>query len=112
MQINIRNEQLLSLSDASRALPPIDGKRPHVSTLWRWCKRGIRGVRLEYVRLGHRICTSREALGRFAQRLADEDQTTAKVFPLASRARRHQRTDSTRARGIRRAQAELEAAGI
>ncbi len=112
MPINIRNEQLLSLSDASRALPPIDGKRPHVSTLWRWCKRGIRGVRLEYVRLGHRICTSQEALGRFAQRLADEDQTTAKVFPLASRARRHQRTDSTRARGIRRAQTDLEAAGI
>lgn len=112
MPINICNEQLLSLSDASRALPPIDGKRPHVSTIWRWCKRGIRGVRLEYVRLGHRICTSKEALGRFAQRLADEDQSQSKVFPLPNRVRCRKRTDKTRARGIRRAQTDLDAAGI
>ena len=53
-----------------------------------------------------------EALERFAQRLADEDQNTAKVFPLASRARRRQCTGPTRARGIPRAQTDRGAAGI
>ncbi len=67
----------MSLTDAAKALPPIDGRRPHVSTIWRWCKKGLKGVRLEHVRLGHRVCTSVEALARFSQRLADADEALA-----------------------------------
>ena len=73
MAIDLSNETLLSLTDAAKAVPSLDGKRPHVSTIWRWCRKGIRGVQLEYVRLGHRVCTSEQALARFAQRLADAD---------------------------------------
>lgn len=64
MPIDLQSEELSSLTDAARALPAIDGKRPHPSTIWRWCRRGIRDIRLEHVRLGHRVCTSREALRR------------------------------------------------
>ncbi len=70
MAIDLTQEILLSLTDAAKALPPIDGRRPHTSTLWRWCRKGVRGIRLEHVRLGNRVCTSREALVRFSQRLA------------------------------------------
>ena len=73
--IDIQNETMLSLGDACKALPRIDGKRPHHSTLWRWCRKGVRGVHLEYVRFGHRICTSVEALTRFTQELASIDPT-------------------------------------
>ena len=73
MAIDLQNEQVLSLTDASKALPKIDGKRLHVSTLWRWCRKGIRGIQLDYVRLGHRVCTSVEALSRFTQQLAESD---------------------------------------
>lgn len=108
MQINLRNETLLSLTDAARAVPPIDGKRPHVSTLWRWCRKGVRGVQLDYVRLGHRVCTSEEALARFAHRLAEADSP-----PGSTESRgKNKRTPRARERDIQRAEAELNAAGI
>ena len=108
MSIDLTCEQLLSLTDAAKALPPIDGRRPHISTIWRWCRRGVRGVRLEYVRLGHRVCTTREALGRFAQRLADADEQPVQKRVTTSK----RRTDRQRARAVAQADRELEASGI
>lgn len=72
--LDLTNETGLSLTEATKQLPSLGGRRLDVSTLWRWCRKGVRGVRLEYVRLGHRIITSREALARFAQRLAEADR--------------------------------------
>lgn len=46
MAIDIQTESLLSLTEATKALPRVNGKRPSISTLWRWCRRGLRGVRL------------------------------------------------------------------
>ena len=109
MPIDLQNEELLSLTDATRALPPIDGRRPHTSTLWRWCRRGIRGVHLEHVRLGHRVCTTREALERFVQRLAEVDllDRAAPVAPTKTT-----RSDAQRQRDVERADHELSRAGI
>lgn len=59
-------EDPISLSEASAYLPGLDGKKPSTCTLWRWSTKGVHGVRLETVRLGRRIFTSRQALGRFA----------------------------------------------
>jgi len=73
MAIDIHSEDLLSLTEAAKALPKVSGKRPAVSTLWRWARKGLRGVRLEYVRVGRGIATSREALNRFFNALADAD---------------------------------------
>ncbi len=79
--IDLNQEEILSLSEACAALPQIEGKRPHISTLWRWCNRGIRGVRLEHVRLGHRMCTSREALNRFLNALTADSERSAVSTP-------------------------------
>lgn len=68
--IDVTSDDILSLADAARLLPPINGKRPHVSTLWRWSRKGINGVTLEIAQLGGRIVTSREALNRFAAAVA------------------------------------------
>lgn len=65
--IDINTEELISLNDAAMACPTLDGKKPHMSTLWRWIAEGAQGQRLEHVRLGRRIVTSREALHRFMQ---------------------------------------------
>lgn len=63
----ILNENLLSFAGAARHLPPnAAGCRVHISTLVRWRIRGVRGVRLEAIRIGGRWHTSREALARFA----------------------------------------------
>ena len=62
IRIDISSEQMLSLSQASKYLPG----RPHASSLWRWYRRGVRGVQLETAVIGGRRFTSVEALERFA----------------------------------------------
>lgn len=105
--IDLATERILSLSEAARALPRIGGKRPHCSTLWRWCRRGCNGVRLEYARIGRRIVTSEEALSRFAARLAAADRDDRGAVARRRRARR-----GTSARAIEEAEAALDRAGI
>jgi len=56
------SEEVLALSAASREIPG----RPHPSTLFRWATgEGCNGVKLEVIRVGRRLFTSREAIQRF-----------------------------------------------
>ena len=57
MAIDIHNETVLSLTEATKVLSRLNGKRSAISTRWRWCRKGLRGVRLEYIRLGRSIAT-------------------------------------------------------
>jgi len=107
------DEQLITLTEATKILPKVNGKRPAVCTLWRWCRKGLRGVYIEYVRVGRKICTTREALLRFFTELAEIDEriepdryskpTFAKGTPITSRQRQ---------RALAEADAILEEAGI
>jgi hypothetical protein len=83
MAIELASECIVTLAEAAKILPPLYGKRPAISTIWRWCRKGIRGVHLEYIRVGRNIATSREALGRFVNRLAEADvaRSAAKSLP-------------------------------
>ena len=54
-------EDCLTLIDAAKALPG----RPHVSSLRRWGKNGVRGVKLRTFRSGNRVCTTRQFLNEF-----------------------------------------------
>ena len=65
------HEELLTLAEAVRRLPVINGKRHSPSTLWRWCRYGINGVRLEHVRVGRKLVTSCEAMDRFFAALTE-----------------------------------------
>lgn len=111
MAIDIATETVVSLTEATKILPKINGKRPAISTLWRWCRKGLRGVRLEYIRVGRNIATSREALNRFFVAQAAVDP------PLADPPRR-ERADILRVtpadRQRQRAEADriLDRAGI
>lgn len=68
--IQISTEQLITLAQAARLRPGSRRGRPtHPSTVYRWAVRGIRGVRLEIIRIGGMTYTSVEALQRFADRL-------------------------------------------
>ncbi|MGD0089101.1 MAG: DUF1580 domain-containing protein [Planctomycetota bacterium] len=111
MAINIQNEQLLSLKDAAKVLPPVDGKRPHISTMWRWCRRGLRGIRLEYVRLGHRVCTSAAALSRFTNNLAAADES-APSTQVVNSPHTNRPCPRARERAIQEAEAVLARDGI
>ena len=72
IMIDLAVEHVVSLTEAATHLPRRrTGKRPHVATLYRWAARGMRGVKLETIRVGGTLCTSLEALQRFCARLTD-----------------------------------------
>ena len=53
------------LAEAARRLPLTRNKPVHISTLVRWIQRGVRGVKLEAIRLGGRWYTSSDAIDTF-----------------------------------------------
>ena len=106
--IDLQNESILSLSEAAKALPRVEGKRPHTSTIFRWTRDGVRGVRLDSVRLGRRLCTSREALQRFVTALSEAPPLERKPQPRNPRGR----TDKQRAHDMAQARKRLAANGI
>lgn len=110
MAIDINTEELLSLTQATKELPKL-GKRPSVSTLWRWCRVGINGVTMEYLRLGRKIVTSREAMARFFTKLAEMDPPRHRPNLEYLKPQRR-RTARQRQRSIDQANAILAEAGI
>lgn len=101
------NETYLTLREIADVLPRVGGKKIHLSTLHRWTIHGARGVKLETVRLGSRVLTSREAVGRFVAALS--------ALPPRARPRRAvpepRATSATRQREIEAAERRLIAAG-
>src|SRR4051812_48707200 len=71
--IDSRSESLFTLTEVPEHVPKARGRRIHTSTIWRWTKRGIRGVKLETIRIGGRTYTSTEALSRFFLVLSQAD---------------------------------------
>lgn len=101
--LDIRNENIVSLNEAARALPRRrGGKKPHVATLYRWAQYGCRGVVLETCQIGGTKCTSLEALQRFVDRLSNATGTGLAVPALAPSRRAH----------LRRVEEELQREGL
>jgi hypothetical protein len=74
--IAVGTEHLLTLSQLARPLPCRRNERPvHPATIHRWRHPGVRGVRLECVRIGGIWHTSMEAFQRFCNRLSVPDGT-------------------------------------
>ncbi|NNM84739.1 MAG: DUF1580 domain-containing protein [Phycisphaerales bacterium] len=101
------HERPIRLAAATRELadilPPSSrtGTPLHLCTIHRWVTAGIRGVRLEVVRCGGSLATSREAVERFFSALSATDAPTHTPSTPARRERR-----------VSRAQQECAAAGI
>lgn len=64
--IDVSREELIPIRLVPRRLPPRpSGRSVHVSAVYRWVQRGVRGVRLDAIRIGGTTYTSQEALQRF-----------------------------------------------
>lgn len=75
-------ETLVPLCKAAKLLPSSrKSEGQHVSTLHRWARKGLRGVRLEVIRIGGTTCTSREALGRFFAALSPDESNAPQSAP-------------------------------
>ena len=105
MSIDLNSESVGTLADVAGKLPRLGGRKIHTSTLWRWTSRGIRGVRLEHVKLGGRIITSLEAVQRFSERL--NNSNVAVLPPNASAENGRPRAPAQLERDVRAAEAEL-----
>ena len=82
MPIDPFTEETFPFAVAARRLPRTRGDRPvSPATLWRWAAHGLRGVKLETVRVGGTTCTSVEALRRFFAAL--DASETASTLPAA-----------------------------
>lgn len=60
----------MTISETARKVPTTNGRPVGAATVWRWCTKGCKGIRLEHARFGRRIAISEEALERFATALA------------------------------------------
>jgi hypothetical protein len=106
MAIDLTSERLITPTEYTRMRPPGRNGRPmHVATAYRHIFPGVRGVRLEHVKIGGNTYTSVEAVQRFADRLtlASERAVEAAPAPRSPRARR---------RAVERAEAELSRLGV
>lgn len=75
--LDLETEHVFPLTDGGQHLPRRrGGRKPHPSTMYRWAKTGIRGVKLETIRVGGTLCTSTAALQKFCARLTDADAGT------------------------------------
>jgi hypothetical protein len=57
----LTNERILSVSQAASHFP----YRPSLSSIWRWMTRGVKGTKLESIKIGGIRYTSLEAIKRF-----------------------------------------------
>lgn len=63
--INVEVERMIPLSELPAHIEKLNGRRPHVSVIYRWAQNGVAGVRLETAVCGGLRCTSAEAVRRF-----------------------------------------------
>jgi hypothetical protein len=105
---DLTRESLLSMAQAARRFPPYRAGRPvNPSTIWRWCRQGVKVqgvgiVKLECVRLSGRWLTSEQAISRFV----------ARQTPTADQLTPTPRTTGQRRRASERAACELDRIGI
>ena len=105
--IDLAKEELITLKDICQILPRRRrGRKPSFSTVWRWALYGLGGVRLETLKCGGTLVTSREAVQRFFEQLSALDSCSQ---PDQQRARR---TPAQRQRAVERAERELAKRGI
>lgn len=99
--IDLATETVFRLAEAPRYLPRgKSGKSVHISTVFRWAQRGVRGVKLETIRIGGALHTSTRALQRFAEDLTAKSGSGELMLGLSVKRR------------AARAEAKLEKAGF
>lgn len=106
--IDVFNEKLLTMAQAAAMCPSINGKRPHAISLWRWAKKGLKGVKLEHVRVGRYLCTTETALNEFFCESAKAPAVEQRSAPLPTVGR----TEKQRELDVARAVKNLEARGV
>ncbi len=86
------------------------GKKPSTTTLWRWCRKGCRGVKLEYSRFGKDLRVTPSALETFGRALAAVDRelpSTTAAAPMTPTTKTAKRTPAQLARDMEQARRDF-----
>ena len=95
-------QDLLTLAEAANLLPKRNGKKIHACSIWRWCRKGIRGVVLRTVPVGAVLFTTAEYVEEFLAALQQErTQRHAIGKQIAQRFRQRSASASEAMRGLR-----------
>ncbi|MCH7725651.1 MAG: DUF1580 domain-containing protein [Planctomycetes bacterium] len=91
MAIDSFQDELIPLSHIARSLP----NQPSPACLWRWHRRGVKGVRLETIVVGGRRYTTRAAWEEFVRRTtAEADRENADESTGRTKENRRKLTDA------------------
>ena len=105
----VQSHNYLNLNQAAAVCPnsPRPGEKSnnlHSSTIWRWCRKGVKAtsgdmVKLRHVRIGGKIHTTKQWLDDFFESLAAADmdhfdREPVKTGTLSASRRRHERDDA------------------
>jgi hypothetical protein len=110
--MTMTGERMVTFAEAAALLPTLHGKRVSTTSVWRWARKGLFGVRLEAIRIGARFLTSVEALDRFNLAVgaippggpdADRAEKCHRLSPTKSR------RPAARTRAVKRAERRLAA---
>jgi hypothetical protein len=89
--IDLSHENLITFKEVTQHLPKRpNGRRLHVSCIYRWSSKGINGVKLETIRIGGTTYTSLEALQRFADARTQNNGSNTPRRTFTSRSRQAQ----------------------
>jgi hypothetical protein len=61
--------RLINLNQAADLAPHVSGKKPSISTVWRWAMQGVGGIKLRTVRAGRRVATTETWVHEFFEAL-------------------------------------------
>lgn len=95
--IDPHNDVLIPFSELPRRLRKRGAKRLHLSTIYRWSNRGLRGVRLDYIKIGGSRYTSKEALSAFIDACSATEKNQAPE-PLRRKTTRQAQRQAEKAR--------------
>ena len=95
MAIDITKEELITFGGLVKILPRRPrGKPTHISTFCRWRFRGLKGIKLEAVRVGGVWMTSMEAFQRFTDRLTAQAEAAEVTLSDSHRRPAHEAADA------------------
>lgn len=77
---------MMTLAEAAKVVPHQGRKRVNTSTLWRWCRKGVRGIYLKYARVGRTIMITESDLRTFFTALVEVDRI---IQPTNTNIRHH-----------------------
>jgi hypothetical protein len=63
--MGVLTEDVITIPQACDEIKATTGHKPDRATVYRWVLNGVEGQRLEAVRVGRQILTSRQAITRF-----------------------------------------------